>query len=78
MHRRSPGHADDIAVTQTGSDEGLSGRGVEADTVSQGSRGLARGQIFDRNGRLVASTAQEGLIRVMPDPATTRTAATKE
>ena len=45
---------------------------------SQGSRGLARGQIFDRNGRLVASTAQEGLIRVMPDPATTRTAATKE
>jgi len=32
-----------------------------------GSRGLARGQIFDRQGRLVASTAQEGLIRVVPD-----------
>lgn len=31
---------------------------------AQGSRGLARGQIFDRDGRLVASTAQEGLIRV--------------
>lgn len=30
-------------------------------------RGLARGQIFDRQGRLVASTAQEGLIRVVPD-----------
>ncbi|WP_374011956.1 acyl-CoA thioesterase II [Pseudoxanthomonas koreensis] len=34
---------------------------------SQGSRGLARGQVFDRQGRLVASTAQEGLIRVAPD-----------
>ncbi len=33
---------------------------------AQGSRGLARGQIFDRSGRLVASTAQEGLIRVLP------------
>ena len=33
---------------------------------AQGSRGLARGQIFDRAGRLVASTAQEGLIRVVP------------
>jgi acyl-CoA thioesterase-2 len=32
---------------------------------AQGSRGLARGQIFDRAGRLVASTAQEGLIRVV-------------
>ncbi|UOV01222.1 acyl-CoA thioesterase [Pseudoxanthomonas mexicana] len=30
-------------------------------------RGLARGQIFDRQGRLVASSAQEGLIRVVPD-----------
>jgi acyl-CoA thioesterase-2 len=27
-------------------------------------RGLARGEIFSRDGRLVASTAQEGLIRV--------------
>ena len=33
---------------------------------AQGSRGLARGQVFDRDGRLVASTAQEGLIRVVP------------
>ena len=29
-----------------------------------GSRGLARGMIYDRAGRLVASTAQEGMIRV--------------
>jgi acyl-CoA thioesterase II len=28
-----------------------------------GARGFARGQIFDRSGRLVASVAQEGLIR---------------
>jgi acyl-CoA thioesterase-2 len=32
--------------------------------TAQGARGLARGQIFSRDGRLVASTAQEGLIRV--------------
>jgi len=32
--------------------------------TAQGGRGLARGQIFDRGGRLVASTAQEGLIRL--------------
>jgi acyl-CoA thioesterase II len=32
---------------------------------AQGARGLARGMIYDRNGRLVASTAQEGLIRVV-------------
>ncbi|MGV8932358.1 MAG: acyl-CoA thioesterase II [Luteimonas sp.] len=31
---------------------------------AQGSRGLARGLIFDRAGHLVASTTQEGLIRV--------------
>ncbi|GAA3930484.1 acyl-CoA thioesterase [Luteimonas lutimaris] len=31
---------------------------------AQGSRGLARGLIYDRSGQLVASTAQEGLIRV--------------
>jgi acyl-CoA thioesterase-2 len=30
---------------------------------ASGSRGLVRGQFFDRAGRLVASTAQEGLIR---------------
>jgi acyl-CoA thioesterase II len=34
---------------------------------AQGARGLARGLIFDRDGRLVASTAQEGLIRVTAD-----------
>ena len=39
---------------------------------TEGSRGLARGQVFDRAGRLVASTAQEGLIRVVPDPAAAR------
>ena len=32
---------------------------------AQGARGLARGQIFSRDGRLVASTAQEGMIRVV-------------
>ena len=32
--------------------------------TAQGARGLARGQIFSREGRLVASTAQEGLIRL--------------
>ena len=34
---------------------------------AQGSRGLARGMIYDREGRLVASTAQEGMIRVAGD-----------
>lgn len=33
---------------------------------AQGARGLARGQIFDLEGRLVASTAQEGMIRELP------------
>ena len=36
---------------------------------AQGSRGLARGQIYSRDGILVASTAQEGLIRVVPHAA---------
>lgn len=31
---------------------------------ASGSRGLSRGQIFDRNGALVVSVAQEGLVRV--------------
>jgi acyl-CoA thioesterase-2 len=31
--------------------------------TSQGARGLARGLIFDREGRLVASVCQEGLMR---------------
>ncbi|MFC3656729.1 acyl-CoA thioesterase II [Xanthomonas hyacinthi] len=34
---------------------------------AQSSRGLARGQFFTRDGVLVASTAQEGLIRVVPE-----------
>ncbi len=33
---------------------------------AQGARGLARGMIYARDGRLVASTAQEGLIRMHP------------
>jgi acyl-CoA thioesterase-2 len=33
-----------------------------------GSRGLARGLIYDRAGTLVASTAQEGMIRVIDEP----------
>ena len=32
---------------------------------ASGARGFARGQIFDANGQLVASTAQEGLVRVI-------------
>jgi acyl-CoA thioesterase-2 len=34
---------------------------------SSGARGLARGQLFTEDGRLVASTTQEGLMRVV-DP----------
>jgi acyl-CoA thioesterase-2 len=34
--------------------------------AAQGGRGLVRGQVFTRDGRLVASTAQEGLIRRRP------------
>jgi acyl-CoA thioesterase-2 len=36
---------------------------------AQNGRGLARGLVYDRAGRLVASTAQEGLIRVVADAA---------
>jgi acyl-CoA thioesterase-2 len=35
---------------------------MESPSVS-GARGLVRGQVFDRSGRLVASTTQEGLVR---------------
>ena len=35
---------------------------------ASGARGFARGKLFTRNGRLVASTTQEGLVRVI-DPA---------
>jgi acyl-CoA thioesterase II len=34
--------------------------------TASGSRGFARGSIFSRDGRLVASTAQEGLVRRRP------------
>jgi acyl-CoA thioesterase-2 len=38
--------------------------------VARGSRGLVRGRVFTQDGRLVASTAQEGLIRKLaPRPA---------
>jgi acyl-CoA thioesterase-2 len=33
---------------------------------ASGARGFARGSIFSRDGRLLASVAQEGLIRVLP------------
>ena len=36
---------------------------------SSGGRGLARGLIYDRSGRLIASTIQEGMIRVGKPPA---------
>ena len=36
---------------------------------ASGSRGLSRGLIYDRRGRLVASVAQEGMIRVLEDAA---------
>ena len=35
--------------------------------TAQGARGLSRGMIYDRQGRLVASTAQEGLMRLTPE-----------
>ncbi len=37
--------------------------------TAQGARGLARGSIYNRHGALVASVAQEGLIRVLPETA---------
>jgi acyl-CoA thioesterase-2 len=36
--------------------------------AAHGGRGLVRGRVFTRDGRLVASTAQEGLIRRRPRP----------
>jgi acyl-CoA thioesterase-2 len=33
-------------------------------TISTGGRGFARGQVFTRDGTLVASTAQEGVVRL--------------
>jgi acyl-CoA thioesterase II len=37
---------------------------LQESPVASGARGLARGQVFRRDGRLVASVVQEGLIRV--------------
>lgn len=37
--------------------------------ITSGGRGLARGLIFDTRGRLVASTAQEGVVRLGPGEA---------
>ncbi|MFD0381764.1 acyl-CoA thioesterase [Streptomyces stramineus] len=34
--------------------------------IATGARGLARGQIFDRDGRLLVSVMQEGLFRKVP------------
>ena len=35
--------------------------------AASGARGFARASVFARDGRLVASTAQEGLVRVLKD-----------
>ena len=37
---------------------------IQESPVATGARGLARGQLFRRDGRLVASVIQEGLVRV--------------
>ncbi len=37
--------------------------------TAEGGRGLARGMLYSEDGRLVASTAQEGLIRLRPERA---------
>jgi acyl-CoA thioesterase II len=37
--------------------------------TAQGARGLARGMIFSADGRLVASTVQEGMMRVLEEKA---------
>lgn len=42
---------------------------VQDSPSAAGARGFNRGLIFDRNGALVASVAQEGLMRLHPAPA---------
>lgn len=42
---------------------------VEDSPSAHGARGLNRGSLFDRTGHLVASVAQEGLVRQISDPA---------
>jgi len=39
---------------------------------ASGARGYARGQLFTAEGKLVASTAQEGLVRVVEEPRESR------
>jgi acyl-CoA thioesterase-2 len=39
---------------------------------ASGARGFARGQLFTEDGQLVASTAQEGLMRVLDEARTDR------
>jgi acyl-CoA thioesterase-2 len=34
---------------------------------ASGARGLCRGSLFTRDGRLVASAVQEGMLRVLPE-----------
>jgi len=38
--------------------------------VARGGRGLSLGRIYTRDGHLVASVAQEGMVRVAPEPRT--------
>src|SRR5690606_34558548 len=40
--------------------------------TAQGARGLARGMVYSEDGRLVASTAQDGLVRLRIEPAQDR------
>ena len=35
---------------------------------ASGARGFARGQLYDQRGQLIASTSQEGLVRVVDEP----------
>lgn len=39
---------------------------------ASGARGMARGQFFNKRGELIASTAQEGLVRVIDKPSRKR------
>jgi acyl-CoA thioesterase-2 len=39
---------------------------VQESPAAAGARGFARGTIFSRDGDLVASVAQEGLMRLIP------------
>ena len=40
---------------------------VQSSPSGQGGRGLGAARVFDQKGRLVASVAQEGMVRVPPD-----------